>query len=64
MSQGNGKKGRSPLQVVERVDHLSSSLSRSLNWWPNVGTEWDKVMAIFTTNTVSSLASNRHEYQL
>jgi len=40
-------------QVVrERVDLLARSLSKELSWSPNEGTEWDKVVGVFSLNTV------------
>jgi hypothetical protein len=38
----------------ERVEWLARSLARDLGWSPNVGTPWDKVVAIYSINTVSS----------
>lgn len=42
----------SALQVKQRVDNLARALSRELGWQPNKGTEWDKVAAVFSVNTV------------
>ena len=52
-SHSTGKNGRSGIEVIRRVDHLSRALSRMLDWHPK-GAERDKVMAIFSINTVRS----------
>ena len=44
----------STLEVKERVDFLARALAADLNWSPNEGSEWDKVITIFAHNTVSS----------
>lgn len=44
--------GFSALQVRERVNALARGLSKELDWRPNEGTEWDKVIAVFSVNTV------------
>lgn len=49
---GFSKKTYSALDVVERVDSLSRALAKEFNWAPNEGTEWDKVVAVFSVNTV------------
>ena len=43
----------SALEVRDRVDKLASALSKELSWQVNGGTEWDKVIGIFSVNTVS-----------
>lgn len=43
----------STLEVRDRVDYLARALSQELGWQPNSGTEWDKVVAVFSVNTVS-----------
>ncbi|KAI9648950.1 hypothetical protein NHQ30_001516 [Ciborinia camelliae] len=50
-------------EQVRRVDHLSRALSNELGWQPNIGTEWDKVMGIFSVNTIDfmTLAYAVHE---
>ena len=40
-------------EITNRVDFLSRALSRELSWKPTHGTEWDKVIGVFTLNTVS-----------
>lgn len=50
---GLTKKSYSALDVVDRVDYLSRALAKELGWQPNQGTEWDKVVAVFSVNTVS-----------
>ncbi|KAF4343011.1 AMP-binding enzyme [Fusarium beomiforme] len=40
-----------PFNVVEkRIDYVSSARSRRLNILPNEGTEWDKIVAVFSLN--------------
>lgn len=39
-------------EQAKRVEHLARALSKELGWQPNTGTEWDKVMGIFSLNTV------------
>lgn len=38
----------------ERVELLARSLAQNLGWSPNAGDPWDKVVAIYSINTVSS----------
>ncbi|KAF2688388.1 acetyl-CoA synthetase-like protein [Lentithecium fluviatile CBS 122367] len=45
----------STLEVRERVDFLARGLSKELGWHPNQGSEWDKVIAVFSVNTVDTL---------
>lgn len=40
------------LEVRERVDYLARGLSKELGFDPNKGSEWDKVIAVFSLNTV------------
>lgn len=42
----------SALEVKERVDFLARALSRELGFLPNEGTEWNKVIGVFSVNTV------------
>ncbi|EAW12641.1 acyl--CoA ligase [Aspergillus clavatus NRRL 1] len=58
-----GKSYSSP-QVVERVDLLSRSLGKELNWAPNNGTEWDKTLAVFSLNTIDTLTLSWAVHQL
>lgn len=39
-------------QVKERVDHLSRALTKELGFKADEGTEWDKVVAVFSLNTI------------
>ena len=41
------------LQVRDRVDFLARGLAKQFGWHPNQGTEWDKVVGVFSVNTVS-----------
>jgi acyl-CoA synthetase (AMP-forming)/AMP-acid ligase II len=43
----------SALEVKERVDFLARGLSKELGVLPNTGSEWDKVIGLFSINTVS-----------
>ncbi|KAL9124089.1 MAG: hypothetical protein Q9217_006545 [Psora testacea] len=45
----------SALEVKDRVDALSRALSREFGWQPNHGTEWDKVIGVFSLNTIDTL---------
>lgn len=42
----------SALEVRDRVNALARGLSKELGWKPNEGTEWDKVIGVFSLNTV------------
>ena len=42
----------SALEVRDRVEKLTKALSKELGWHPNKGTEWDKVIGVFSLNTV------------
>lgn len=44
--------GYSALQVRDRVEHLAKALLKEFAWDPNSGSEWDKVVAVFSLNTV------------
>ena len=46
------------LEVKDRVDYLARGLAKELGFAPNKGSEWDKVIAVFSVNTVSG--SRRH----
>ena len=46
--------GYSALEVRDRVDKLARGLSKELGWRSNEETEWDKVIAIFSVNTVGA----------
>ncbi|KAJ2981933.1 hypothetical protein NQ176_g1716 [Zarea fungicola] len=41
-----------PQEVAGRVNHLARAIARRLNFSPDVGTEWDRVVAIFSVNTI------------
>ncbi|KAI2030138.1 hypothetical protein LOZ45_001675 [Ophidiomyces ophidiicola] len=49
---GNTGDGYSAIQVQQRVDHLARALAHEFGWQPNVGTEWDKTICIFSLNTI------------
>ncbi|KAI9812296.1 MAG: hypothetical protein M1827_004745 [Pycnora praestabilis] len=43
------------LEVRERVDYLARAVAKELGWHPNKGTEWDKVIGIFSLNTIDTV---------
>ncbi|EMF13428.1 phenylacetyl-CoA ligase [Sphaerulina musiva SO2202] len=43
------------LEVKERVDYLARALCKEFGFKPNEGSEWDKVIACFSLNTVDYL---------
>lgn len=45
----------SALEVRERVENLAKGLAKEFSWHPNQGTEWDKVIGVFTYNTVAMI---------
>ncbi|KAL9020150.1 MAG: hypothetical protein Q9185_002607 [Variospora sp. 1 TL-2023] len=45
----------SAVEVKHRVDRLARALSKQLGWHPNEGTEWDKVAAVFSVNSIDTL---------
>ncbi|KAL4995967.1 hypothetical protein BDV10DRAFT_122716 [Aspergillus recurvatus] len=44
--------------IAERVDALARSLGRELGWSPNTGSPWDKVIGIFSFNTLDFLIAS------
>ncbi|KAL6232847.1 hypothetical protein BDW75DRAFT_242605 [Aspergillus navahoensis] len=44
--------------IAERVDALARSLGRELAWSPNTGSPWDKVIGIFSFNTLDFLIAS------
>jgi ribosome assembly protein SQT1 len=48
-------KAYSALEVRERIDYLARALAKEFGWHPNKGTEWDKVVAVFSLNTLDTL---------
>ncbi|KAL9119087.1 MAG: hypothetical protein Q9187_004358 [Circinaria calcarea] len=54
----------SALEVRDRVDWLARGLSKELGWQPNVGTEWDKVIGVFSLNTIDTLTLNWATHRL
>jgi len=42
------------LEVRDRVNALARGLSKELGWKPNQGSEWDKIIGVFSVNTVYS----------
>ncbi|KAF5228930.1 hypothetical protein FAUST_10729 [Fusarium austroamericanum] len=45
-------KSYTALEVIEREDYLSRALGKELNFDPSKGSEWDRVVAIFSLNTI------------
>lgn len=43
------------MEVKERVDYLARGLAKELGWQPNQGSEWDKVVGVFSVNTLDTL---------
>ena len=42
----------SALEVKDRVEALTRGLAKELDWRPTEGTEWDKVIGVYSVNTV------------
>ncbi|RAH48732.1 acyl--CoA ligase [Aspergillus brunneoviolaceus CBS 621.78] len=47
--------GYSPAEIVQRVDYMARALSRELGWEPNTGAAEDKVIGIFSMNTIDTM---------
>ncbi|KAI9695863.1 MAG: hypothetical protein M1836_005980 [Candelina mexicana] len=45
----------SALEVRDRVDCLARALAKEFDWHPNKDTEWDKVVGVFSLNTIDTL---------
>lgn len=45
------------LEQKQRIQWLTSALQKELGWAVNEGSEWDKVVGIFSLNTVDSLTA-------
>ncbi|EFX02406.1 phenylacetyl-ligase [Grosmannia clavigera kw1407] len=45
-------KTRSWVDLVRRADFLARALGKRLGWQPNQGTPWDKVVAVFSLNSI------------
>lgn len=52
LSDAHGRSRHSSLQVLERIDFLARGFGRLLDWRPDDGDDWRKVMGIFALNTV------------
>lgn len=39
-------------QVAERIDHMARAISKRLGLNPNEETEWERVVALYSVNTV------------
>lgn len=44
-------------QVPERIDLLARAIAKRLGFSPNEGTEWDRVVAVYSVNTVRTAFS-------
>ncbi|KAL2209210.1 AMP-binding enzyme [Sarocladium strictum] len=49
---GLSGKSYKPSEVVERIDYLSRALAKRLKFDPREGTEWDRVVCLFSLNTI------------
>ncbi|CAK4031016.1 acyl- ligase easD-like [Lecanosticta acicola] len=45
----------SALEMKERIDYLSRALCKEFGFKPNEGSEWDKVVGVFSLNTIDYL---------
>ncbi|KAF2139184.1 uncharacterized protein K452DRAFT_360883 [Aplosporella prunicola CBS 121167] len=52
---GLSGKEYSALEAKDRVEFLARGLAKELGWEPNQGNEWDKVIALFSVNTIDTL---------
>ncbi|KAI9683246.1 MAG: putative NRPS-like protein biosynthetic cluster [Bathelium mastoideum] len=52
---GLSGKTYSALEVKERTDYLARGLAKELGWKPNEGGEWDKVIGVFSVNTLDTI---------
>ncbi|USW51966.1 Putative AMP-dependent synthetase/ligase, AMP-binding, AMP-binding enzyme domain, ANL [Septoria linicola] len=52
---GLSGKSYSALELKDRVDYLSRALCKEFGFKPNEGSEWDKVIACFSLNTIDYL---------
>ncbi|KAF2636326.1 acetyl-CoA synthetase-like protein [Massarina eburnea CBS 473.64] len=48
-------KEHTTLEVRDRVDYLARGLAKELGWQSNKGTEWDKIVGVFSVNTLDSV---------
>lgn len=45
-------------EFFQRAEYLARAFAKHLQWQPNEGTPWEKVVAIFSFNTVRNFALN------
>lgn len=57
---GLSGKEYSALEAKDRVEFLARGLAKELGWEPNQGNEWDKVVALFSVNTVCRRIISTH----
>lgn len=43
-------------EVAQRVDYLSRAIGKRLGFNPAEGTEWDRVVALYSVNTVRAFS--------
>ena len=53
----------SAVETKGRIDALTRGLAKELGWKPTEGTEWDKVIGVYSVNTVRPHLSNAFETQ-
>lgn len=51
---GLSGKRYSAREQKQRVEYLARGIAQETGWKPDQGTEWDKVVGLFSVNTVSS----------
>ncbi|XEV06024.1 hypothetical protein FSHL1_011311 [Fusarium sambucinum] len=54
---GITKRSYSAPQVFERSEFVARALAKRLQWQPNEGTPWDKVLAVFSLNTIDYITA-------
>jgi len=52
---GISGKSYSRVELHERVEFLAGGLAKELGWSPNKGSPWEKVVAIYSLNTVRTI---------
>ncbi|RBR22330.1 uncharacterized protein FIESC28_04524 [Fusarium coffeatum] len=54
---GITKRTYSTTQLFERSECVARTLAKRMQWQPNEGTPWDKVLAIFSLNTIDYITA-------
>lgn len=52
-------KTRDASEVIAREDYLARGIGQALKFDPQHGSEWDKVVGVYSFNTVCPIISNR-----